>query len=182
VFQRVEAEAADRQLVAILQPSPLDRLAVEEDAVEAAVVQDSQPPARLGDDQGVAAGDAGVVQAQVSGDAATDPGPASLDREDDDLAVVALPGQVVALPREQVTRLLQPAGRQLGAGSGEFEFAGRRAVILARLEDRVAAEVGAAATGAIGELLGLDGRELRAADQAEEGACARDRAGVVAVI
>jgi hypothetical protein len=176
VLQGVEAEAADRQLVAVLQPPPLDRLAVEKDPVEAAIVQDPQAPAGLGDDQGVAARDAGVVEAQVGGDAAADPGPAALDREDDDLAAVVLPGQIVALPREQVPSLLQPARRQLRAGSGEFEFAGRRAVVLARLEDRVAAEMGATATGAVGELLGLDGRELRAADQAKKSACTGDRA------
>src|SRR5688572_13746951 len=80
-FQREDVEAADRQLVAVAQLLPLDPLAVDEDAVEAAVVEHAQPPAGLRDDQRVAPRDARVVEAQVGGDAAPDARPAALDPE-----------------------------------------------------------------------------------------------------
>ena len=70
-FEGEEAEAADCQFVAIGEAAPFDDLAVEEDAVEAAVVENAQRVGALGDDQGVAARDAGVVEADVGGGPAT---------------------------------------------------------------------------------------------------------------
>src|SRR5215218_4447992 len=56
-LQHVERVVADRQLVAVVQGTELDPLAVEEDPVEAAVVEDPHRLPRFGDDEGVAAGD-----------------------------------------------------------------------------------------------------------------------------
>jgi len=50
-----DLEAADHQLVAIFEPPPLRQLAVDEDAVEAPIVEYAQRPARFGNQQGVAA-------------------------------------------------------------------------------------------------------------------------------
>jgi hypothetical protein len=180
VLQHIEAEAADVQLVAVAQRRPLDRRTVDEDAVEAAVVEHSQLFAGLGDDQGVAAGDAGVVEAQVGGEAAADAGPAAFDLEGEDLAGILLQGQAVARRRLFLPRILQPARCRCGAGDGEL--ARRLAVVLVCLEDRVAAILGAATAGAVGEPVGLDQGELRAADQAEEGALTGGCAGGVAVV
>src|SRR6187399_824634 len=71
-FEGEEAEAADCQFVAVGEPAPVDDLTVEEDAVEAAIVEDAQGIGLLGDDQGVAAGDAGIVEADVGRGAAPD--------------------------------------------------------------------------------------------------------------
>lgn len=172
-------EAADGQLVAVSQGRPLHRFAVEEDAVEAAIVEHAQLPAGLGDDQGVAAGDAGVVEADVGRLAAADPGPAAFDRERENLAPVAAQGEAVARPRLLLARLPEPARRRRDVG--QAEFARRLAMVLPGLEDRVAAELGAAALRAVGQLVGLDQRELGAAEQAEESPLAGNGTGGVAV-
>ena len=93
MLEHVQVVPADGQFVAVPQGRPPDRLAVEVDAVEAAVVEDPQWFAGFGDGEGVTAGDAGVVEAQVRRRAAADPGPAAFDREGDDLAVVVLEGE-----------------------------------------------------------------------------------------
>ena len=178
--QHVEAEAAHGQLVAVAQRPPFDRLAVDGDAVEAAVVEDPKRLAGLGDDQRVAAGDAGVVDAQVGGGAAADPGPAAFDQEHVDLVVIALHRQAVAGARVRLACLLKPAGRPRPLGEGDF--AGRRAVVLVGREDRVAAELGGAAAGAIGKLVGLLHREVGAAAEAKESALAGSRAGHVGTV
>src|SRR4029077_3917965 len=74
---------------------------------------------------------------------------------------------------------LEPTRWRVGAGRDEL---GGRAVILARLEDRVAAIAGAAAAGAIRQLVGLLHRELRAADEAEERALAGGCSGLIAIV
>src|SRR5690349_2272100 len=94
-LEREEAEAADREFVAVFESAPFDQLAVDEDAVEAAVVEDAQRVWKLGDDQGVATGDAGIVEAYVRCGTAADPGPTERDRKDPDLAVLST-GDVMA--------------------------------------------------------------------------------------
>src|SRR4028118_2017473 len=93
--QPEEAIAADRELVAISQLAPFDELAVDVDAVEAAVVEYAQGLVVLPDHQRMATGDARVVEAHVGHGAAAKPVPALLQREDAHLAVV-LHGQVAA--------------------------------------------------------------------------------------
>src|ERR1700709_2852616 len=132
-LQRVEAVGADRQLDSVVQGPELDVLAVEEDAVEAAVAEAPHRVPGFGDDEGVAGGDAGVVEPEVGVGAAADPGPAVLDREGDDLAVVALESEAEAGARLlSLARPLEPARRLVPVR--RLEFAGGR-VVLARLED-----------------------------------------------
>src|ERR1700709_1836734 len=179
-LQRVEAVVADRQRVTVVQGPELDVLAVEEDAVEAAVVEDPHRLPGFGDDEGVAAGDAGVVEPEVGVGGAGDPGPAVLDREGDDLAVVALESEAEAGARLlSLARPLEPARRLVPVR--RLEFAGGR-VVLARLEDRVATVLRAAAARAVGKLVGLLPRELRAAAEAEERPLAGGRPGLVTVV
>src|SRR5215218_71626 len=66
-LQQVEAVAADRQLVAGVELGDVDLAAVDEDAVEAAVVEEPRLLALLDCDHCVAAGDAGVVEADLGG-------------------------------------------------------------------------------------------------------------------
>jgi hypothetical protein len=173
----------DRKLVAIAQGCPLDRLPVEEDAVEAAVVENPQWPARLGDDQGVATGDAGMVESQVGGGAAADPGPAAFDLGAADRPVLLAQGEEATGTLQLRSRLSQPARRIGRVGEGEFAGAGLDvAVVLAGGEDRVAAEARAAALGAVGQPLGGADRELAAAIEAEKGAGARAGPGVLALV
>ena len=73
----MQVVAADHDLVAVGQRAPLHALAVDEHAVEAAIVEHAQPVG-LADDQRVAAGDGRVVEADVGGQAAADPGPLAL--------------------------------------------------------------------------------------------------------
>lgn len=182
-FERVDVEAADDQLVAVAQCRPLDRLAVEQQSVEAAVVQHPEGPARLGDDQGVAAGDAGVVELQVSVGAAADPGPAAFDLEAADRLVFCAEGEEAAGAVERRPRLVQPVRRRGGVGEGEFAGAGGEvAVVLAGGEDRVAAEADAAALGARWERLRGPGGELSAAVEAEKRAGAGGSAGTVGAL
>ena len=177
-LQRVEPVAADRQLVAVAQRRPLDLLAVDGDAVEAAVVEDAQDLAGLGDDERVATGDAGIVKLQVGVGAAPDPRPAALDREAVDRAVVIAVDEMVAASGTRAAGVEQP-GRRFGRPRNR-EFGGCRAVVLARLKNRVAAKARAAAVGAPGQFLGLGRRQLRAAADAVERPRAGDCAGLEA--
>lgn len=178
-FECVEAVAADRQLVAVAQLAPLDQIGVDEDAVEAAVVEDAQRLARFGDDQGVAAGDAGVIEADIGGDAAADPRPAALDLEVEDLAFPVSADQVAAAGRETSPQLVQPACRRpLGR---DLEFGGGLAVLLPRFEDRVEFEARGTAAWAVGKLIVLLQGKLQAALDAEIGARTRKRPALVAV-
>ena len=85
-IDEVQVVAADHDLVAVGERAPLDPLAVDEHAVEAAVVEHAQA-VRLADDQRVAARHGRVVEADVGGQAAADPRPLALQRERDDVAV-----------------------------------------------------------------------------------------------
>ena len=69
--EEVQAVAPDDDLVAVAQRAPLDALAVDEDAVEGAVVEDPDAVG-LAHDQRVAARDRRVVEADVGGQAAAD--------------------------------------------------------------------------------------------------------------
>jgi len=80
----MEVVAADHDLVAVGERAPLDALAVDEHAVQGAVVQHPQAVG-LAHDQRVAARDGGIVEADVSREAAPDPGPLADEREGDDL-------------------------------------------------------------------------------------------------
>src|SRR6202012_3020855 len=75
----VQVMAADHDLVTVGERAPLHPLAVDEHAVEAAVVEHPQA-GRLADDQRVAPGDGGVVEANVGGQAAPDAGPLARER------------------------------------------------------------------------------------------------------
>src|SRR5262249_62036175 len=68
----VEVEPADHDLVAVLELVPIHALAIQEDAVQAAVIQYSCA-AVFAMKKGVAAGNSGVVEADVSREAPPDP-------------------------------------------------------------------------------------------------------------
>jgi hypothetical protein len=90
----------DSQLVPGRQPSPLDRFTVEDDPVEAAIVEQADPLARFVGEEGVTTGDAGIVEADVRLGAAPDPRPAFFDPECLDRAVALVEDQVSAGPRQ----------------------------------------------------------------------------------
>jgi len=117
----VQVKAADRELVAVQKPAPVDALTVHEQPVEAAVVEHPQWFLALPDDQRVAARDSRVVEPDVRGDAAADPGPAALEGKD--LKVVVLEDEIAAGGVERVSRGLEPGrcrrlrgDRKLGRG------------------------------------------------------------------
>ncbi len=93
----MQAEASDRDLVAILELVPVDAVTVHEDTVQAAIVQD---PALLAVavQKRVAAGDRWVVEADVGRQAAPDARPTLRERQDANLIV--LPSQMDALAFE----------------------------------------------------------------------------------
>src|SRR5688572_30592385 len=86
--QPEEAVAADRQLIAVSELAPFHGLAVDANAVEAAVVEDTKRLLVFPDDQRVAPRDARVIEADVGYRAAAEPVPALLQRERDHLVVV----------------------------------------------------------------------------------------------
>jgi len=100
--------APDQQLVSVCQPPPLDFLAVEDDAVEAAVVEHPDRLARFVDEERVAARDAWIVEADVGLGAAPDSGPAFLDAECSDRAIALVQSQIAARLRQRGSRLPQP--------------------------------------------------------------------------
>ena len=100
--------AADHDLVAVRQRAPFHPLAVDEHAVEAAVVEHAQAVG-LAHDQRVPARDGRVVEADVGGQAAADPSPLALEREGDDVVVVGAVGEVLAGLVEPVAQLVEPA-------------------------------------------------------------------------
>src|SRR5918997_4493770 len=69
-FAIPRAHVSDRDAVAIAQHRLADPLAVDEHAVEAAIVEDHRPPAPV-DDDGMPAGDGSVVEHDVGSGAAT---------------------------------------------------------------------------------------------------------------
>src|SRR6476469_3868050 len=72
--QEAQAVAPDDDLIAVPERLSFDSVAVDEHAVQAAVVKDSDAIG-LAHDQGVAPRDRGIVEAHVCGEAATDAGP-----------------------------------------------------------------------------------------------------------
>jgi hypothetical protein len=130
--------AAHDDLVAVLEGAPFDPVPVDEDAVEAAVVE--HPDAvRLAHDQGVAARDGRVVEADVGGEAAADPRPLAGERDDGERLPV-LVGEVLAGLGELRLGVSEPAlalllglvlglagevgGEQRGAGEHRAAAAG----------------------------------------------------------
>src|SRR5918996_2322596 len=173
-LDHIEVVAADRQLVAVQEPSPVDRLAIDEQAVEAAVVEHPQRLFGLPDDQAVAPRDGWVVEAGVGRDAASDPRPATLQAEDLDALVAK--GKVSTRGVDLVARLTQPFGRRRLGGDRKLS---RRRLVGCALEHRGASEALAAAAGAIGKLILSFQRNLGAARRAREGSGSRRSASFV---
>ena len=174
-LEQVEVVAPDRELVAVAQGAPLDEFAVEDDAVEAAVVEDAQVLALLPDDQGVAAGDGRVVEADVGHGAAADPSPAQLEPERLDRVVAE--HQVAARLGDRLAGLGEPGHLTGRAGRGELD--GGRTGLRGRVEHRCAFEAGAPAAGAVGEVVELFQGDVSLATGAGVCACAGLCAGFV---
>src|SRR5918999_1572315 len=102
-------EAADVDGVAVLQFRKLDPLPVAEHAVQAAVVEYAGSVG-VAIHERVAPRHRRIVEADVGRQAATDSGPALLQR-DDAHAVAVLEGEVVARTDERLACLLEPFGR-----------------------------------------------------------------------
>src|SRR5271167_1225582 len=85
--QEGQAVAPHDDLVAVLQGLPVDAGAVDEHAVEAAVVEQAHTVG-MAHDQRVAAGYGGVVEAHVRHQAAPDAGPLACQRDHSLLAVL----------------------------------------------------------------------------------------------
>ena len=164
----VQVEAADRDLVTVDELVPVDALAVQEDPVEAAVVEDAHR-SRLAVDERVAARHGRVVEAHVRRQRAAQPGPALLQREH--VHAVVLVGHVVARLDQRVARLgsqsgVSPAGIAIGSAVGAVP------------EDRSALEGGAAAVRTLRHLVHLVQRDAEPALLATKapGACQRAHA------
>jgi hypothetical protein len=144
----MQVKAADRQLVAVQEPAPVDALAVHEQPVEAAVVEHPQWLLALPDDQPVAARDSRVVEPDIRGDAAADPGPAALEGKD--LKVVVLEDEIAAGGVERVSRGLEPSRCRRLRGDRKL---GRGGLIAGAFEDRRASEALAPAAWAFRNLV-----------------------------
>ena len=144
----MQVKAADRELVAVQKPAPVDALTVHEQPVEAAVVEHPQWFLALPDDQRVAARDSRVVEPDVRGDAAADPGPAALEGKD--LKVVVLEDEIAAGGVERVSRGLEPGRCRRLRGDRKL---GRGGLIAGAFEDRSAPEAFASAAGAFRNLV-----------------------------
>ncbi len=103
----VQVMAADHDLVPVGQRAPLDALAVDEHAVEAAVVDHAQAVG-LAHDQRVPARHRRIIEADVSRQAAADPGPLALERECGHVPVVATVREVLARDVDPITQLRDP--------------------------------------------------------------------------
>src|SRR5436190_14309788 len=161
--------AADENLVAVLESVPLDPLAVDEYAVQAAVVEDAHPVG-LAHHERVTARHRRVVEAQVGGERAPDARRLARQGDDHD-TVAAVVCEVLARLGEEVgTRLAQPVGavvlglvRLLAGEPG-------------RGEERRADELLPAAAGAFRQgVLGCEGNDVVAVPALER-ADARQRA------
>src|SRR6185295_280992 len=95
----VEPVTADLELVAVLKWRPLDPLAVDEQAVQAAIVEGAQLVFGSADDQSMSARNGRVVELDIGRAAATDPVPAIVELDDHGL-VVLLEGDAQASGRE----------------------------------------------------------------------------------
>jgi len=144
----MEVKATDRQLVAVQEPAPIDRLAIHEQPVEAAVVEHAQWLLALPDDQCVAARHGRVVEPDVRGDAAADPGPAALEGKD--LKLVVLEDEIAAGGVERVSRSLKPSWCGRLRGDWKLSCGG---LIARAFEDRRAPETLASAARAFGNLV-----------------------------
>src|SRR4051794_27821983 len=148
-----EPVAADEDLVAVAQASPVDALAVDEDAVERAVVEHAHAVG-LADDQRVAAADGRVVEADVGGQRAADARPLLGQRDRDDAAAV-LVDEVLAGGRRagactpdpfRALVMAKRGGRPAGEGGGGAEERGAR-------------EARPAAAGAVGQAVAGNERD-----------------------
>jgi len=144
----VQVKAADRELVAVQKPAPVDALTVHEQPVEAAVVEHPQWFLALPDDQRVAARDSRVVEPDVRGDAAADPGPAALEGKD--LKVVVLEDEIAAGGVERISCGLKPSRCGRLRGDWKLSCGG---LIARAFEDRRAPETLASAARAFGYLV-----------------------------
>src|SRR5689334_2157826 len=100
--------APDHDLVAVRERAPLDPLAVDEHAVEAAVVEDAEAVG-LAHDQRMTARHRGVVEPDVGREAAADPRPLALEREPEHVALAAgAVRDVLAGLLEPVAQLVEP--------------------------------------------------------------------------
>src|SRR5579884_34730 len=106
--QEIQPVATDHDLVAVGQRAPLDALAVDEHAIQAAVIEDPQP-VRLAHDQRVPARDGRIVEADVRGEAPPDPRPLALERVRDHILLVVAVGEVLARVGEPLAELIEPA-------------------------------------------------------------------------
>ena len=146
----MQVMAADHDLVAVGERAPLDALAVDEHAVEAAIVEHAQPVG-LTHDQRVPTGDGRIVEADVGREAAADPRPLALQGERRPDPVVAgavgevLPGLVERSRSSSSQTLILDVGRDVD----DARLGGR--------EQRSADELLAPAVGAGGKL--VDGVE-----------------------
>jgi hypothetical protein len=143
----VQAVASDDDLVAVGQHAPLDPLAVDEHAVQAAVVQHADA-IRLADDQRVAPRHRRVVEAHVRGQAAPDPRPLALERRDAHAARL-LPGQVLAVLGDHRARPGDQLAALLGGG-----LVARPALEASAREERGAGEPRPAAPRAVRQRVG----------------------------
>jgi hypothetical protein len=147
-LDHVQVKATDGQLIAVQKPAPVDALAVHEQPIEAAVVEHPQWLFALPDDQSVTARDGRVVEPDVRGDAAADPGPAALEGKD--LKLFVFEDEVATGGVERVSGGLKPTrGRRL-RGNRKL---GRGGLIPGAFEDRRAPETLASAAGAFGNLV-----------------------------
>jgi hypothetical protein len=164
--------APDDDLVTVSEDPPLDPLAVDEHAVEAAVVEHADAVG-LAHDERVAARDGRIVEADVGGKAPADPRP--LARQRDDSQVIALAeGDVLAGLGDARARLGHP-----GAGGGVGRRGGRGRHGQARVaEQRRACEALAAAARARRQAILRGERHRVVAVQAPERTGPRKRAGI----
>ena len=126
--QEAQAVAPDDDLVAVLERPAVDARAVDEHAVEAAVVEQAHAVG-LAHDQRVAARDGRVVEAHVGGEAAPDPRPLARQRDRPQLAAV-LVAEVLAGLLDLRPGLRQPLARGRGpAAATSVRFAGSARVL-----------------------------------------------------
>src|SRR3954452_6425019 len=145
----IQTEGADRDLVAVVELVPVDALAVQEDAVQAAIVEDAcSGPVAM--DERVAARHRRIVEADVGGEAAADTRPAILEGGDVD-AVVMLERDVVAVRDKRLACLQEPV--RCDYVRDLVELIG--VLVLARHKHRRALELAATALGAVRYLVQL---------------------------
>src|SRR4051794_24076155 len=114
----VDGVAPDSDFVAVGQRRPVDAIAVDVDAVERAVVEHAYT-VRLVHHQRMTAGHGRIVEADVGGQRAADPGPFARDGRHDAAAGV-LVGQVLAGNGEPRACLGDPFGLRRDRGRGLF--------------------------------------------------------------